>query len=385
MGIFDFFKKKKTEPEIQSISFEEIKESLSKKRQEIEEKQREPKKQIEESLSELIKGLEESMFVLENVSLKDKKAMEREKLIVKQNLNNFIYYLEKLISDLKELNLGYFETLINDINALFSEFEKKSIISFQKSTYLIGEELGGVRDNIARFFRSFNGVVKENKFLIEQMKTISAIKEKLNEIEGLKKIEYENKEIIISIEDKIKSLYNKIQEKKEEIASIKRSQEYTEQMNVRQELERAKTKLIIELQKLKEMIDFKALAKVYHSAQKQMAIIREYKDNFKDSFERYGPEKLLELVDIREINQEPIREKIDAVDKIRQEMDNIKIQEDITKALEKDIDYIKSKIAELISEKLKKEKLSRKFQENEEQIKKQMAGELKGLNLILSE
>ncbi|MDP3027546.1 MAG: hypothetical protein Q8N63_07615 [Nanoarchaeota archaeon] len=385
MGIFDFFKKKKTEPEIQSISFEEIKESLSKKRQEIEEKQREPKKQIEESLSELIKGLEESMVVLENVSLKDKKAMEREKLIVKQNLNNFIYYLEKLISDLKELNLGYFETLINDINALFSEFEKKSIISFQKSTYLIGEELGGVRDNIARFFRSFNGVVKENKFLIEQMKTISAIKEKLNEIEGLKKIEYENKEIIISIEDKIKSLYNKIQEKKEEIASIKRSQEYTEQMNVRQELERAKTKLIIELQKLKEMIDFKALAKVYHSAQKQMAIIREYKDNFKDSFERYGPEKLLELVDIREINQEPIREKIDAVDKIRQEMDNIKIQEDITKALEKDIDYIKSKIAELISEKLKKEKLSRKFQENEEQIKKQMAGELKGLNLILSE
>ena len=383
MGIFDFFKKKKTEPEIQNIGFDEIKESLSKKRQEIEEKQREPKKQIEESLLELIKGLEESMVILENVSLKDKKAMEREKLIVKQNLNNFIYYLEKLISDLKELNLGSFEALINDINALFSEFEKKSIISFQKSTYLIGEELGGVRDNIARFFRSFNGVVKENKFLIEQMKTISVIKEKLNEVESLEKIEYENKEIIISIEDKIKSLYNKIQEKKEEIAGIKRSQEYIEQMNVKQELEKTKTKLIIELQKLKEMIDFKALAKVYHSAQKQMAIIKEYRDNFKDSFERYGPEKLLEMVDIKEINQEPIKEKIDAVNKIRQEIDNIKIQEDITKALEKDIDYIKSKIAELISEKLKKEKISRKFQEGKQQIKWQIAGELKSLNLIL--
>jgi hypothetical protein len=383
MGIFDFFKKKKTEPEIQSIGFDEIKESISKKRQEIEEKQREPKKQIEESLLELIKGLEESVVVLENVSLKDKKAMEREKLIVKQNLNNFIYYLEKLVSDLKKLNLGSFEALVNDTNSLFSEFEKKSIISFQKSTYLIGEELGGVRDNIARFFRSFNGVVKENKFLIEQMKTISAIKEKLNEIESLEKIEYENKEIIVSIEDKIKSLYNKIQEKKEEIARIKRSPAYIGQMNANQELEKTKTRLIIELQRLKEMIDFKALAKVYHSAQKQMAIIKECRDNFKDSFERYGPEKLLELVDIKEINQEPIKEKIDLIDKIKQDIDNIKIQEDITKALEKDIDYIKSKIAELISEKLKKEKLSRKFQENEEQIKVKIAGELKSLNLIL--
>ena len=98
MGIFDFFKKKKTESEIEIVEFDEIKEFLSKKRQEIEEKQREPIKQIKENLFELINELEKATVTLENINLKDKKAMEMEKLMVRQNLNNFIYYLEKLIS-----------------------------------------------------------------------------------------------------------------------------------------------------------------------------------------------------------------------------------------------------------------------------------------------
>ncbi len=383
MGIFDFFKKKETESEMQSISFDDIKESLSKKRQEIEEKQREPKKQIEESLSELIKGLEEAMVILENIDLRDKKAMEREKLIVKQNLNNFVYYLEKLISDLKDLNSESFEALINNINSIFSEFEKKSIISFQKSTYLIGEELGRVRDNIAKFFRSFNSIIKENKILIDKMKIISSIKEKLEDIKRVEKTEYENKEIIIDIENKIKSLEEKIKNQRKEISDIKRSQEYIEQIKAKQELEKTKTELIIEIQKLREMIDFKTLAKIYHSAEKQMAIIKEFRDNFKNSFEKYGPEKLLELTETREIDQKPIKEKIDAIDKIKQDIDNIKIEKDIIEELEKDINYIRGKIEELNSEKFKKEKIDKKFQENKEQIKKQIADELKSLNFIL--
>lgn len=385
MGIFDFLKKKKTESEAQIIDFDNIKEALSKKRQEIEEKQAEPKKQIEESLRELIKGLEESMAILENIDLSDKKAMKAEKLIVKQNLNNFIYYLEKLISSLKELNFEYFEPLIDNVNSTFLEFEKKSIISFQKSTYLIGEELGGVRDKIAKFFKSFNEIVKENKYLIDKMKIIPYIKEKLKEIESLDKAEYENEEIILDIENKIKSLWRNIREKKEEIAEVKKSQEYVEQMKAGQELERAKTKLIIELQNLREMIDFKILARVYHSAEKQMSIIKEYRDHFKEAFEEYGPRKLLELTDIKEINQEPIKEKIASIDKVRQYIDNIRVEKDITKGLEKDIEGIKNKITELTSEKFKKEKIGNKFKENINQVKEQIVEELKRLNIVLKQ
>jgi|SRR3989344_3454962 len=383
MGIFDFFKKKKTELEIETIGFNEIKEFLSKKRQEIEGKQSQPKKQVEEILSELIKKLEERVEILENVELKNKKALEMEKLIVKQNLTNFVYHLKKLVSDLKKVNLGSFETLIDEINSVFSEFEKKSLISFQKSTYLIGEELGGVRDNIAKFFRSINGIVKENIFLVDQKKIISFIKEKLNEIESLEKIEYENKEIIVDIENKIKNLEEKIKNQRGEIANIKRGQEYLKQINSKQELEKTKTKLTIELQKLKEMIDFKALARVYHSAENQMRIIKYYRDNFKESFERNGSEKLLELIDIKDINQEPIKEKIALIDKLKQDIDNIKIEEDITEGLNKNIDYIKTKIAELNSEKLRKERIDKKFQENKEQMKRQISEQLKSFNAVL--
>ena len=131
------------------------------------------------------------------------------------------------------------------------------------------------------------------------------------------------------------------------------------------------------------MIDFKTLAKIYHSTERQMAMIKEFRNNFKESFERYGPEKLLELTDIREINQEPIKEKINTIDRIKQNIDNMKIGEDITEELETDIEYIKGKITELNSEKFKKIKVDKKFQENKEQIKQNISNELKSLNIIL--
>jgi len=383
MGIFDFFKTKKQEQETQFISFDNIKETLSKKRQEIEEKQRGPKKQIEEGLSELIRELEETINALEHVDLKEKKALEMEKLIVKQNLNNFIYYLKKLISDLRELNEDSFELLVNKINFIFSEFEKKSIISFQKSTYLIGEELGRVRESISKFFKSFNGIVKDNHVLIDQMKTILVVKDKIKEIENIEQTEDENREVISAIDEKIKSLDEKIRDKKKEISEITRSREYEEKMKEKQELEKLKTTLVIEIQKLREMIDFKALARIYHSAPKQMALIKEYRDNFKYSFEVHGQEKLLELIDIKEINQEPIKEKLGLIDEVQQKIDNIKIEEDSTKALESDIDYLKSKITELNLEKNKKDKVDKKFQENIEEIKHHIANELQSLNIVL--
>lgn len=383
MGIFDFFKKKKTESEIEIVEFDEIKEFLSKKRQEVEEKQIQPKKEIRDSIHELVNALEEEAEILKNIDLQNKRAMDMEKLIVRQNLNNFIHYLEELISNLQKTDSDSFETLINNVNSVFSDFEKKSIISFQKSTYLIGEELGRTRDDIAKFFKFFNNTVKENRFLIDQMRLISAIKEKLNEISSLKKIEYENKEVIIDIENKIKSLEEKIRSKRREIGEIKESKGYIEQVNVKQELEIKKTKLTIELQKLKEMIDFKALARVYHSVERQMSLIKEYKNNFKESFERDGSEKLLDLIDIKEINQEPIKEKIKLIDEVRQNIDNIIIDKDITQELEDNISSIRSKIRDLISEKSKKEKIDAKFQENKEQIKRQISEQLNSFNAVL--
>ena len=149
MGIFDFFKRKKIELELEeTINFNEIDTWIEKKKQSITKKQQEPKQQIEQLLSDILKELEEGINVLKNLDLTEKKAPERAKLIVKQNLYNFINYLENLIQELEKLTDESFETLISKTNSAFEDFEKKSIMSFQKSTFLIGEELGNIRDII---------------------------------------------------------------------------------------------------------------------------------------------------------------------------------------------------------------------------------------------
>ncbi len=383
-NIFRFFKKKKPEQETpEQINFKEIPNYINKKKEKIKNNQEEPQKQIRENLSELLQELEKNTLVLKNIDLEGKKAPEAAKLIVRENFSNFIYYLEKLISDLKELDSESLETLISKINSIFSEFEKKSLTSFQKSTFLIGDELKAVADNIKKFFKSFNKIIKENNPSIEQKNKISIIEKKLTEFNDLEKIESENNKSIENIENKTKDFENRIQELKKEIENMKKTQKYIEQIKNKQELETAKIKLVIELQTLKEMIDFKALAKVYHSIEEQMNIIKIYKDNFKQGFEKYGSEKLLELIDIKAINQEPIKEKIKTINTIKQNINNIKIEKDPTKELKDEINHVKQKIGELNIEKLSIERRCKRLQEDESKIKNEVVEEFKGLNVVV--
>tara|TARA_Y100000310_G_scaffold209284_1_gene209896 strand:+ start:232 stop:630 length:399 start_codon:yes stop_codon:yes gene_type:complete len=121
---------------------------FKKKKQEIENNQRQPLNQVKEFLTELLNELDDKIIVLKNFDLDEKKAPERAKLIVKENFDKFIYYLDGLILDLKEIESDSLEILIYKINSTFSEFDKKSLMSFQKSTFLIGKELGDISETI---------------------------------------------------------------------------------------------------------------------------------------------------------------------------------------------------------------------------------------------
>ena len=390
MGIFDFFKKKKTQQETtETISFIEINTWIANKKQLITENHKQPKKEINEVLLNTVQEFENSIEVLRNLDLTKKKAPERAKLIVKQNLYNFTDYLEKLILELKELDTISdsisFETLINKINSDFSDFEKKSIMSFQKSTFLIGEELGKVRDIISNFFKLFNKIINDNKPLMEQIKTISIIEEKLKQINNLEKIDSENENTILEIQEKIKSFEQDIQDLKNQINKIKNTQEYVEQMNNKQELEKIKIILIIEIQALKDLIDFRALSEIYHSIEDKMNLIKDYKENFKEAFEKHGQEKFLDLIDIKQINQEPIKQRLQSINNLKQNINdiNLNIKEDLAQDLEKEIQYVSGKITELHPEISKKQRLNKKFKENQGQIKQEVIKQAEILNLII--
>tara|TARA_Y100000310_G_scaffold253790_1_gene260738 strand:- start:855 stop:2021 length:1167 start_codon:yes stop_codon:yes gene_type:complete len=388
MGIFDFFKRKKIEPELEeTINFIEINDWIEKKKQSLKKEQEEPQEEIEQLLSDALKDLEEGINILNNLDLKDKKAPERAKLIVKQNLYNFINYLEKLIQELKKLTDESFETLISKTNSVFEDFEKKSIMSFQKSTFLIGEELGKIRDIIGKFFSSFNKIIKENQLSLNKTKTISIIGKKLKQIDNIEKTISENKTEISEINVRIDSLKQQIQVSNQEIEKIKQTQEYLEQINQNKELKELDTKLVIEYQSLKEILDFKVLAKIYHSIEDKMDLIKQYKENFKETFEKYSEEKFLDLVNIKQINQERVEEKTDSINTIKEKIKHINnnLNQDPSQESETEIQNLNRKIRELSPEITKKEKSIQKFKQNKEQIKQEIIEKLSEIKIIVED
>jgi hypothetical protein len=386
MGIFDFFKKKKQEKEVMEvISFKEIEKEVNNKKQKNENNQKEPKNQIKESLSELLQGLEQGRIVLENLSLEEKKAPERAKLIVRENLIKFNDYLRKLILNLKELSPESLETLINKINLIFYEFEEKSLKSFQKSTFLIGKELGDIREKIKKFYRSFNKIIKENEQTIKQNKRISVIEEKLKRFNEIDKNILNNDAGIKEIEKTIKISEEKIQDLKKEIEDKKKSSEYIERTRIIQETENFKISLVIKLRELKNLIDFKALTKIYHSIESKMRLIKEYKENFKETLEKRGFENLQELINIKEINQNLINEKIKEIKWIKQNVERIHIEKDITEELVKNILDIERKIEDFNFEKTGKQRRDQRLIEDRNKVKEGIIAELITLDIIVKD
>lgn len=380
MKLFNFFKKKGMEEGIERIRFEELNNWIQEKKEEIKENQKEPQKKIKENLSILLQELEDRIAVLEQINLADKKVPGHAKLIVKENLYKFIDYLEKLMNNLKDLEEESLEDLIAKINLLFAEFQKRSIISFQKATLLIGDELSDISKDISKFFKTFNQTVQENRASIEKMRQILAIEKKLREFEDSEKIKLENSQKIKNLADEIADSIEKIDELDQNIDSLKNGPVYQDYLKTKQELERARNKLDHELHLLKELINFKILAKIYHSDEKQMSIIKELREDFKEAYESHDVERLIEP-SIKEADKGLIKERIKNIDEINQEIDRIRIGKNITEDLEKEKRYLRRRIDTANFERAEEEKKGRRLRENKENLRVQIVSDLKQINV----
>jgi len=324
MGFLDFlkniFKTEEVEKEIQKVTFSELDEYINNKKIENNEKKQIFLRQITTKIKELIENLSEKSEALKEININDKKAEERVKFIVKENLEKYKHYLKKLIENLKELTE---DNLITNLNNIFNDFEKKSHISYEKATFLIGKELGQTRDAIVNFSISLQKIIKENKPLIDESKQIAEIEKKFKELNESNKTETSQKNKVNEIHQKIQDSNDKLRNIHENIEDLKQNKEYQDEKQQEKQIAEKNDLVEIEIFQLKELINFKELANICHSSEKDMETIKKYKSNFQKAYLE-NKDKIINLLEESKLQSPEMYKKINTISRKHEEIDELK-------------------------------------------------------------
>ena len=351
MGIFDFLKKKLSEDEedkkTEKISFTGLENFSKNIKEKAEKESRAFKEQILNRVKQLEEEFSEEIYILKKLDLSEKRVEEKIKLIVKENLGVYIYQLGKLLESLSLLDKHENpKELVKQIDELFINFEKKSRMSFEKATFIIGKELGNVRESTSRFFRDLKQIINENEDLMKDFELIETIEKNFAEItrqnHAISEIRTKTKEI----EESIKNLIEEEKIIEKDIGFFQKSQEYKDILEQKKKLENLNQEIKKSISQLKSLIDFKSLARIYHSSEKKMKLINEYNQNiynFHELFEMDNGAEILELIEDAKLINDKIREKISEITENKQELSDIKIGEDKTHELNEKLEKKKTR------------------------------------------
>ena len=254
-------------------------------------------------------------------------------------------------------------------------------MSYEKATFLIGKQIRDIKDNIRLFFRDLEKILKENKSFLDKSEAISQIEEKINKFSGIKKI---SSDVTKNIgQYNMNNLKEQINSKGKNIENIKKSEEFINQEQKKQELETKKQALEKEIYSLREIINFKSLANFSHSFEKEMSIVKQYKENFKQAFQKTKGVDLLSLLQESKLQNPEILSKIQDINEKETEINSTIIEKTEIEDIEKDIQKISSEIDLISSKKLIEEKRLEKLAGNSIKIINSIRGELAKINIRL--
>ncbi|MEM0465706.1 MAG: hypothetical protein QXW97_03335 [Candidatus Pacearchaeota archaeon] len=390
MGFFDFLKRKKQEIKLERVKIENIDEFLKLRIEKIKNQEHEIFLLVNTKLLYLINDLKEQIKVLETINLEDKKVEARTKFIVKENFNHYVNHIKKLIENLQNIKTENVYLLIELVDKIFLDFDKKSKLNYEKATFLIGKELGETKDKINNFFSEVKSILSKNKNILEENKIYISIKNKLNELKELDKSKDEINSNIKENNEKIKRLQIEIDIKESRINDIKKSFEYLkEQESIKRKEDDYK---IIEkmIYDLKQLIDFKKLANIFHYDSKKMDIINKYKVSFKNNFEKDNGIEILNLLSEANMTSSHISKKITEIKEKIKELEkkyrNLELKQlQIITELNKDVKELNFKKEDLILVNAKENKKLEKLNESEKLITDDIKKELLKLNVELVE
>ena len=323
MGIFNFFKSKKSikQPsEIKKISFEDVEKLLKDRSKNLEEVERETLEKLEKELEEFYISLEGKLEILEEVDIESKKEHGRAKLLVRQGLDKYINSVHILLKDLKALEKNNLEKFAREISEIFILFEKTSAKVYERATYLVGDEMVDVRNEIRKFYNGLIKIFESDKSSIQELKKIGEVKLKLNEYENIEKNIIDFKKESEENNFEIEKAKKKVRKLLEEIEKIENSSEYISNLRTEEEIKVLRMKIDKEIGMLKSLIDFKKLTNIVHTNERELKIVKAYKDHFSSEFSLDSGKRILKLLEISNMKSHEIEVQVSLIKNINGEL-----------------------------------------------------------------
>ncbi len=381
MGLFDFFRKiieterEDSKIEQEKISFSEIRNWIERKRTEIEVKEKEVFYLVQEKIRVFAQEIRGKIKIVEGFDIESKKADDKINFIVNDGRKKYIESLEDFIGKLEKLGK---EKLVNNLNRIFSDFNKNSYKSYERTTILIGKEMADIKNVLKAFSKDFTKMFGENKNISNLSKTISLIELKLNQVDDEEIIIRKVNEAIISLDEKISDEKGKKEKILREIEKVKKSENYKKNLDRQKSVKLLGEELEKDLLSLKQSIDFKALTNFFHIFKEQMDIVKSHREDFHTKFKEDDGESISRLLEESKLNNEVTSEKIRQINSKKEEMvkNEGKIEKDETKELSFKITNIILEIDNLNNEKVKEGKRNVKIKIDRERIIMEIKGNL---------
>jgi hypothetical protein len=380
MKLFNLFKKK-VEKKNETLLKKDLSVWTKKKRSKVDLKRKEFVDTVKKRIDELTTDIRAKLNVLEGVSIEGKKEGERVKSIVKENHKNYMTHVNRLIDKLDTIDEE--KDIIEELNSVFANFQKKSAASHAKATYLIGKEIGDIQEAIGKFFKGIRVTLKENKSILDESKAIEAIEEKISGFD-------ETKSQITRIEDEIKrnddkseKLKQELDEKEKKLNKLANSDFVLEINKQRKELEEKKKDIGREIGELKQLIKFKELSHFFHSFEKPMRTIKDYKENFRSVFHKTGGEDLFVLLKEADLYSNSIMNKVREIVEEKNNVRKITIEESGLEKGALEVKKIKDDIDSLSVDNIVKEKRLQKPIAHLEEISEEIINDLQKINVDL--
>jgi len=379
MGIFSFLRKKRIQKQGESVSLGTLARWLDCKNKEKSEKQEEFLNSVKKIITQLVSELKAEIDILENVDVETKKVNSKIKLIVKENLRNYIDYLKKVIEKLEEINC--LDGMVDKINSIFEDFRKKSQISYEKITFIVGKEMQATKDSIKKFFKDLEKILKYNKEEIEEIEAIQSISK---ENKRYRKFEESKEKILEALKEdaeKLKNLETTFKETSDKILSLKNSEKYALEEEKRQEVGAKRKELEEFIEKLHRKVDFRTLSAFYHKFEIEMEQINQYREEFKQTLVQLGIDTLSNLLSESKALNKDVGELIDKIKNMEKEIFEVTFEDLGFENMKNEADKINSELKILENDKFTKEKKLRNLDEDVEKLVENLKGKFGKLGI----